>query len=417
VGLSIAAALTLGLLAVNQFAGPLPPRSVTIATGRAGGAYHQYALEYRRLLARQGYRLEIVAGPGSVATFEQLAVGRVDAGFLQGGVVRDARGVQAVASLFYEPLWVFHRRALPLSSLADLKGRRVGVGEPGSGVRELALRLLADNGVTAANTVLVEASLADAETALGTGRLDAALFVVSPRAELVRRLLAHPDIELMTERRHLAYAARYPFLAPLRLAEGTLDMARDIPREDRVVVGATAALAVRPGIHPDLVRVLLAAADAVHRNGGLLERRGEFPSAAGLELPLHEEARRYLATGPSWLERHVPFWVAGLLARALLVVVPAATVLFPVFGFVLPRVGEARQRARLRRRSRALRDSGVADAGVPESCEAAMVRLRELRQALLADAARHPEELMELLHLVMHVDLVLDRLDRRRNPG
>lgn len=99
-------------------------------------------------------------------------------------------------------------------------------------------------------------------------------------------------------------------------------MAQNIPRQEKIVVGVTAALAVKPGIHPDHVRLLLHAADRVHRKGGLLERPGQFPSDANLELRLHEQAARYLRAGPSWLERTFPFWVAGLLDRLVLVSCP-----------------------------------------------------------------------------------------------
>jgi TRAP-type uncharacterized transport system substrate-binding protein len=67
-GLSVAAALGLGLLLANRFSGPLPPRTLSISTGRPGGAYHEFALEYRQLLARQGFELEVRPGAGSVET-------------------------------------------------------------------------------------------------------------------------------------------------------------------------------------------------------------------------------------------------------------------------------------------------------------------------------------------------------------
>ena len=420
IGLPLVVALTLGLLAANKFAGPLPPRHLVISTGRADGAYYQYALEYQRHLAKQGFRLEIAPGPGSVATLAQLTAGSVDAGFVQGGtaVLDNVGTVSAVGSLFYEPLWVFYRKTLALASLAELRGRRVAVGETGSGTREIALRLLADNDVTSQNARFVELPIADAVTALVAGEVDAALFVVSARADLVRRLLGNGDIELMSERRHLAYAARYPFVAPLRIVEGMLDIARNLPREEKVVVGVTAALAVRGDIHPDLVRVLFAAAQAVHRRGGLLERPGQFPSAVNLDLPLHDEAKRYIEHGPSWLERHVPLWLAGIFTRLLLVIIPVATLLLPVFGLVLPRIVEAHQRARLHRRYVAMRECMVPDEGAsPEMVDEAIARLRRLRRQLLANADVAPNDFGDLFHLAMHLDTVLDRLEERRTAA
>ena len=55
-------------------------------------------------------------------------------------------------SLFFEPLWIFHRNDLPLRRIPDLKGLRLAVGVEGSGTRVLTMRLLELNGVDSQNT-------------------------------------------------------------------------------------------------------------------------------------------------------------------------------------------------------------------------------------------------------------------------
>src|SRR2546425_11646739 len=54
IALPVLVALTVGVAAVNRFAGPRPPRTFSMSTGREGGAYHQFALEYRRLPGAPG---------------------------------------------------------------------------------------------------------------------------------------------------------------------------------------------------------------------------------------------------------------------------------------------------------------------------------------------------------------------------
>jgi len=415
IGVTVVGALALGVAVANRFAGPLPPRRLAISTGREDGAYYQYALEYQRLLAAQGFTLDIQPGPGSVATLQRLVAGEVDAGFVQGGTATgDPPGVTALGSLFYEPLWIFYRKGLRVSYLSDLRNRRLAIGEEGSGTRELTLRLLRDNEVTAGNTRLLPLGGSAAESALTSGAVDAAFFVVSPRAELVPRLLANPEIELMTERRYLAYTGRHQFVAPLHIGEGMLDMARNIPREEKVVVGVTAALAVRAGIHPDLVRLLLGAADRVHRKGGLLERPGQFPSEANLELALNDQARRYLRRGPSWLERTFPFRIAGLLDRTMLVMLPVITLLFPLFGFVLPFL-DRRQRRRIARRYELLRASAKrGESPSVEAVKAEIEYLHALRREVVEDTGVPLMYFGDVFHLTMHIDLVLERLEHRR---
>ena len=188
-------------------------------------------------------------------------------------------------------------------------------------------------------------------------------------------------------------------------------MARNIPRQEKVVVGVTAALAVRDGIHPDLIRLLLAAADRVHRKGGLLERPGQFPSEVGLELPLNEQARRYLRTGPSWLERTVR--LAGILDRSILVLLPVVTLMFPLFGLVLPLL-DRRHRRRIARRYERLRDSCLRGASsAPDAVKAEIDYLRALRREVLEDTDVPPMYFGEVFHLTMHIDQVLEQQERR----
>lgn len=183
IGTTLIVALLLGVLVANRFAGPLPPRRLVISTGRDDGAYYQYALEYRQVLASQGFILDIEPGPGSVATLRRLAAGNVDAGFIQGGTLPSgATGITAIGSMFYEPLWIFYRKELKVSSLSDLRGRRLAVGEDGSGTREVALRLLSDNDVRDTNTRLLAVGGSPAAAALASGDVDAAFFIVSPQA-------------------------------------------------------------------------------------------------------------------------------------------------------------------------------------------------------------------------------------------
>jgi TRAP-type uncharacterized transport system substrate-binding protein len=416
IALAVLGCLGLGVAFANRFAGPMPPRRLVMSTGRPGGAYYEFAQQYRRALATQGFTLDIVPGAGSIETLARLIARQADVGFVQGGTAAavDTSGLTALGSVFYEPLWVFHRRAMGLTSLSGLPSRRVAVGEPGSGTRALALQLLADNGVTPTNATLVDLPSGDTEAAFAAEAIDAALVVASPRAAFVHRLLADPAVELMSERRDLAYRSRHPFLSSVRLGEGAIDMTRNLPREDKTVLATAASLVVRDGIHPDSVRLLLFAADRVHRAPDLAEPAIRFPSEALIELPLNEQALRYLRSGPSWLERRFPFWLAGLLDRTLLVLLPVVTLLFPLFGFVLPML-DRWQRARIGRWYAALRDAEQRCASSsPEVVDTEIARLRAIQRDVGALRETPTLHLGELYHLRTHIDVVLERLQRRR---
>jgi TRAP transporter TAXI family solute receptor len=367
------------------------------------------------VIARDGFTLEVRPGAGSIETLERLARGQVDAGFVQGGTAagRDVGRLSSLGSVFLEPVWVFHRATLKVGTLADLRGRRVAVGEPGSGARELALHLLADTGVTAKNTTLLEIGGEGAAAGLTAGNVDVAFFVMSPRAPLVQRLVRERDLALLPERRHLAYAGRYPYLTTVQLGEGMFDLSENIPATNIRLLAVAASLAVRNDLHPDHVRLLLRAAEQVHRRKGVFEEEERLPAAILAELPLHEDARRYFRDGPSWLERRLPFRIAGIVDRLVLVLLPVMAILPAFFGGVLPLL-ERRGRNRILAFYPRLREvEREAEFLTRDAVEEEIFRLQTIDHEVMERQV--PDRfLCDYYNLRAHLALVLARLEARR---
>src|SRR6266446_8852631 len=389
-------ALALGVFAVlNRLVEPLPPRRVTFSAGRENGAYHTFAKEYARLAKADGFTVDILTGAGSVETLKRLASGQAMAGFVQGGTAEAAPtdGLLSLGSLYYEPVWLFHRRTQPLHGLPDLRGRRIQVGEEGSGIRPLAVRLLRDSGVTQQNSTLLALTSEGAAAALETGRIDAAFFIMAPSVPLVRHLLLSPAVSLWSVRRTIAYTTRYRFLSTVTLGEGAVDLVTNVPSQDVLLLAATATLVVREDVHPVIVRLLLKNAEIVHSRPGLFEAPNTFPSDAFVELPLHEVARRYLRKGPPLLERYLPFWIAVTVERWALLLLPAVGILLPLIR-ILPSLYNSQNRKRVTRWYREVHeiDHALATA-TPEEAKAAAERLRAL-QSRLAQIPPPPSGLM-----------------------
>ena len=329
-----------GFMIAYQFVEPAPPQRITIATGSPAGAYHGFGEAYRAILARDGIDLVVRETAGSVENVGLLGEGAVDAAFVQSGVDGAAPAeLRSLGSLYFEPLWVFTRRKV--SRLADLAGRRLAIGEEGSGTRAVALQLLADNGMAAAGEAVGRTKflpLSDTEAAgfLEVGEIDAAFLIAAANAPVVRRLLESPDLYLMDFRRAEAYARRHHFLSRVVLPEAVIDFAAEIPARDVTLLAPAANLVVREDFHPALVDLLLGAATEVHGEGGLFERPGEFPSKLYTDFPLHKTAARYLEKGPPFLRNYLPFWAANLVERFLVLLVPLLTLLIPLFRIVPP---------------------------------------------------------------------------------
>ena len=408
-------ALAMVLFALTRLIEPLPPRHITFSTGREGGAYHTFAREYRRLAAADGFTVEIQSGAGTVETLRRLASGQAMAGFVQGGTAEAAPtdGLLSLGSLYYEPVWVFHRKNQPLNGLTDLRGRRIQVGEDGSGIRPLAVRLLRDSGVTPQNSTILGLSSDAAAAALVAGRIDAAFFIMSPTVPLVRQLLLSPTVSLWSVRRTLAYTTRYRFLSTVTLGEGSVDFVSNIPDRDILLLAATATLVVREDVHPVIVRLLLKTAEIVHSRPGLFEAPNAFPSDAFVELPLHEVARRYLRKGPPFLERYLPFWMAVTAERWALLLLPLVGLLLPLMRIV-PMIYNAQMRRRVTRWYRGIHeiDHTLADC-TPEEARAAAGRLRAVQEEILNMTPPSAGFMGELYDLKLHIEWLLGRAEER----
>jgi TRAP transporter TAXI family solute receptor len=329
-----------GFVVAFHFVKPAPPTHLVIATGRTDGAYYQFALRYRELLGRRGVRLEVRETSGSVENIQLLEnPGKgVDVAFVQGGTGGTAKSGELVslASLYFEPLWVFTRASLRAEDMSELRGRRLAVGPEGSGTRAIAELLLGANGIPADSTLLLPLAGLEAAQALQAGSVDAAFFVASPQASILREAVRLQGVSLMSFRRADAYTRLYPFLTKLVLPQGTLNLQADLPPRDTLLLAPAANLVVRSDFHPALVDLLLGAATEVHGGAGMFERALQFPSAEYLEFPLSSEARRYFRIGPSFLARYLPFWAATLVDRMKVMLLPLITLLIPLFKVVPP---------------------------------------------------------------------------------
>jgi hypothetical protein len=75
--------------------------------------------------------------------------------------------------------------------------------------------------------------------------------------------------------------------------------------------------------------LLIDAAHEVHGKATALQRAGEFPAPLAHDFPISEDAARYYKSGKSFLYRVLPFWLASLADRLLVVLVPIIVVLIP----------------------------------------------------------------------------------------
>src|SRR5262245_11119858 len=146
-------AITAGVIVCTAMVlvGTMPPRAIVMATGPEGGAYQEIGKQYKAALQRSGEHLRLVTSAGSLENVKLLLDPHsgVNIALIQGGTVRkdDAPELESLGTLFYEPLWIFHRSEWQGLTLEGVRGRRVSIGPAGSGTSTLSLELLKRNGL------------------------------------------------------------------------------------------------------------------------------------------------------------------------------------------------------------------------------------------------------------------------------
>lgn len=335
-----------------QFLEPIPPRRIVLASGPESGLYHRQAQRYKEALAREGVTLDLRVTEGAAENLRLLLDPKsgVDIAFMQGGVAKfpEANGVVMLASLYYEPLWIFVRRGERIDALSALAGKRIAVGLAGSGTRALAVTLLAASGVSADNATLLQLPADQAQRGLKVGEVDASLLVGGVRSPVIMAGLTDPALDLVSLAQADAYPRRYPYLTRRTLPAGTIGFVPLVPPTDVALVSTEAMLAARDNLHPAIVNLLLETIRDEHDDQGYLEAPHEFPNVEPVDLPVSPDAFRHHRFGPNLLYRYLPFWAATVLERFVIIVVPLLVVMVPLLKF-LPVVMRWRIRARIYR--------------------------------------------------------------------
>jgi hypothetical protein len=422
---SLSAVLLTGLvliLAVFWFFYSAPPRTITITSGPEGSIFRMNAEKYRAILARSGVRLNILPSQGSLENLERLADPsfKVDIGFVQGGVAKglDIDKLTSLGSVSYEPLLVFYRSARPLDLLSRLNGKRIAVGPEGSGTRSLALVLLAANDIEpGASTTLSDLDAENAAKALLAGTVDAVFLMgdaASPKT--MRTLLRTPGIRLFDFTQADGYSRRIGYLNKLVLPKGSIDFGKNIPAGDVSLIGPTVELIARADLHPALSDLLLEAAREVHGKPGLFKHRGEFPAPLEHEFHISADAARYYKTGKSFLYRYLPFRLASLANRFLIVAVPAVVVLLPGLR-IIPALFRWRIRLRIYRWYRALLalERSLLSRVAPVEREKLLERIEHIEEDV--NKMKVPASFANQFYVLRgHIDFVRDHLMKSTQP-
>ncbi|MGH0037906.1 MAG: TAXI family TRAP transporter solute-binding subunit [Myxococcota bacterium] len=284
--------------------------AAVLGTGQVAGTYARFGRAFAEFASQRGFALHAHPTAGSVANALSIQARELDFAVIQSDVAEALhRGIErqqlplpdlrGVASLWPEVVHLVTLEASGVGSLADLEGRRVAIGQLGSGTRLNAVALGRAIGLKLADLAVVrEVSLVESIAELEAGEVDA-VFVTEAVPSLVLQELGQrrDDVRFVSidvstlgtlALDHFAY---YPVRVP----------ARSYPGQDEPfrALGLAAALVTHVATPNDQVaRVLGLLLDGTDDLSRAYYRAGFISSETarlGLALPLHPAAERFYA--------------------------------------------------------------------------------------------------------------------------
>jgi TRAP transporter TAXI family solute receptor len=167
-----------------------------LITGGEGGTYYKFGLDLKRLVKADGINLTVLPSKGSVENI--FAVSErpgVDMGIVQSDVLafvgelpsnaaltHIAKSIRLVFPLYDEEVHVIGRQEI--RSFDQLAGKRIAVGQQGSGTYLTATRLFKLSHIRPSESVPIEGLEALAQ--LKAGRIDAMVYVAAAPVQLLR---------------------------------------------------------------------------------------------------------------------------------------------------------------------------------------------------------------------------------------
>ena len=312
-GKSLAWALTAAFMASGAGTSAVAAeRFVTIGTGGQTGVYYVAGQSICRFVNRnaENIKCNAPASGGGVANVNGIRSGEFNFGIMQSdhqykamkglepfkssGAMEDIR---AVFSLQSEVFTVLARRDANIKSLDDLKGKRVNIGNPGSGQRDTLDEIMQVKGWDkSAFRLAAELKPAEQASALGDNNIDAMTYFVghpngaiqeaTTTTDAVLVPITGPEIDKLLEQKSYYTKAEIP---------GGLYKGNDQPTPS---IGGKAVLSTSSKTDPEVVYQLV---KSVFENLERFQRlhpafkdlKAEEMIEVGLSAPLHEGAERY----------------------------------------------------------------------------------------------------------------------------
>jgi len=288
---------------------------ITIGTGGQTGVYFVVGQSICRLVNRGSaeHNLKCTAPStgGSIANINAIQAGDMDMGVAQSDWQHHAyngtsqfegkqfEGIRAVFSVHGEPFTVIARADAGISSFSDLKGKRVNIGNPGSGQRATMDVVMNALGWTLDDFALAsELKPAEQAAALGDNKVDAIIYTVGHPNGSIQEAVSVVDAVLIpvTGPEIDKLIADNPFYAEAIVPGGMYEGSPDDVRTFGVKATFVTSSDVEEDVVYEVVKAVFDNFDRFKRLHPAFENLTEEEMIRdGLSAPLHPGAARYFS--------------------------------------------------------------------------------------------------------------------------
>ena len=308
--LSLVLAMTM-LLALCACGGSAGATKMTMGTGGTSGTYYAFGGVLGQYIKNKaGIDVTVVSTDGSKANIESIAAGDYQLGTVQSDVMAyawegsrsfEANGkidsFRVVGGLYAEAVQLLTMDA-NIKTVADLKGKSVSIGAPGSGVYFNAIDVLGAAGLTENDIQAQYQSFANSTDALKDGKIDAAFIVAgAPTAAITELCTTNADAHLVPIDGEVAdkLMASSPFYTLYTVPAGTYNG----QTEDVTTVTVKATLIVSASASEDdvykLTKAIFDNVDAITKENGKGAELSIENATSGMTAPFHAGAAKYYA--------------------------------------------------------------------------------------------------------------------------
>ena len=335
----LTATFVLVLVCLLIYLQPFPDRRVHFLSGFPGSDWASIANNTKNILAKNDISMSVINTDGAIENVMALndAKGLANAGFTYGLALNSSEleGIYSLGSIDYEPIWIlFNSKTVHQArSFQDLAKYRVGLGPTKSGSYRIAKEIFEMAGVNVINNPrFISDDVVKIQAKLKSGEIDVIVLVSSNIDSITQDLLKSPNVGIFNFENAAAFSRQNNSFVTLVLPADSISIERHVPSKDITLLATTTSLVVKKSMHPDLQLALLMAAKEANRNSHNLffSKRNEFPAYRDPLIEISPVAQRFYDYGPPHAMRYLPYWLAGLIDRAWILILTIFAVFYPL---------------------------------------------------------------------------------------